>query len=416
MKKNFLVILLALAFPTFSVAQRRDAIPEIEEQLKQAVAKYDFDTAEELLETRILALTKKKLPTDNEEAQLEQVRQMQLKVETTQQVVFIDSVVVPRAQLLPNLPISAESGSIFSTAQYFNRQDDVDATVFRSQLENQIIFAQQDNDGIIRLYQSNLIGKEWSQATLIKGLNESDKKQNYPFMLTDGSTLYYAAINEEEGMGNYDIYMTRYDSDTRSFLSPENLGMPFNSPANDYMYVIDEFNNLGWFATDRNQPKDSICIYTFIPTPTRSIYNIDELGSERLGRLAYIHSIRDTWKDQNAVKEARNRLLTLRLGTNQEQKAHDFNLIINDRITYTTLADAQTENGKQKIQWWLESKKDQAATAQQLQQLRDKYAISSTADKQQLAPQIRILENKHEELETSIKTQEKEIRKAELGN
>ena len=59
MKKNFLVILLALAFPTFSVAQRRDAIPEIEEQLKQAVAKYDFDTAEELLETRILALTKK---------------------------------------------------------------------------------------------------------------------------------------------------------------------------------------------------------------------------------------------------------------------------------------------------------------------------------------------------------------------
>ena len=396
MKNSFLVILLALAFPTFSVAQRRDAIPEIEEQLKQAVAKYDFDTAEELLETRILALTKKKLPTDNEETQLEQVRQMQLKVETTQQVVFIDSVVVPRAQLLPNLPISAESGSIFSTAQYFNRQDDVDATVFRSQLENQIIFAQ--------------------QATLIKGLNENDKKQNYPFMLTDGSTLYYAAINEEEGIGNYDIYMTRYDSDTRSFLSPENLGMPFNSPANDYMYVIDEFNNLVWFATDRNQPKDSICIYTFIPTPTRSIYNIDELGSERLGRLAYIHSIRDTWKDQNAVKEARNRLLTLRLGTNQEQKAHDFNLIINDRITYTTLADAQTENGKQKIQWWLESKKDQAATAQQLQQLRDKYAISSTADKQQLAPQIRILENKYEELETSIKAQEKEIRKAELGN
>ncbi|MBP5501031.1 MAG: hypothetical protein J6Y05_10060, partial [Bacteroidales bacterium] len=79
-------------------------------------------------------------------------------------------------------------------------------------------------------------------------------------------------------------------------------------------------------------------------------------------------------------------------------------------------ADAQTENGKQKIQWWLESKKDQTTTAQQLQQLRDKYAISSTADKQQLAPQIRILENKYEELETSIKAQEKEIRKAELGN
>ncbi len=416
MKKFILVCLMALTFPNLSMPQRRVVVPEVEEQVKEAIKKYDFDTAEELLETRILALTKKKLPTDNEEEQLEYIRQMQLKLETTQQVVFIDSIVVPRTQLLPNLPLSAESGSIFSTAQYFNRQDDADATVFRSQLQNQIIFAQQDNDGHVRLYQSNLIGKEWSQATPIKGLNEGDKIQNYPFMLTDGSTLYYAAINEEEGLGNYDIYMTRYDTETRSFLSPENLGMPFNSLANDYMYVIDEFNNLGWFATDRNQSKDSVCIYTFIPTQTRSIYNVDEVGSERLSRLALIHSIRETWSNQNAVKDARNRLLTLRLSSNQEQKSHDFDLVINDRITYTTLTDAQTEDGKQKIQWWLESKKDLEASAEQLQQLRDKYAISTTAEKQQLAPQIRILENKYEEIEASIRTQEKEIRKAELGN
>ena len=192
--------------------------------------------------------------------------------------------------------------------------------------------------------------------------------------------------------------------------------MPFNSPANDYMYIIDEFNNLGWFATDRNQPKDSVCLYTFIPTQTRSVYNIDKVGTERLSRLAYIHSIRDTWNDQNAVKEAKNRLLALRLGNKQERKAHDFDLVINDHITYTTINDAQTEDGKQKIEWWLESKKDLQASAEQLQQLRDKYAISSTADKQQLAPQIRIVENKYEELSTSIRTQEKEIRKAELGN
>lgn len=416
MKKSILACLLALTLSSFCKAQRNVVVPDVEEQVKEAIAKYDFDTAEELLETRILALTKKKLSTDSEEAQLEEVRQMQLKVETTQQVVFVDSVVVAKTDLLSNLSLSAESGNVISTVQYFNRQEDGEATVFRSQLQNQIIFAQQDNDGIVRLYQSNLIGKEWSQATPIKGLNKSDKKQNYPFMLTDGSTLYYSAINEEEGLGNYDIYMTRYDTETRTFLSPENLGMPFNSPANDYMYIIDEFNNLGWFATDRNQPKDSVCLYTFIPTQTRSVYNIDKVGTERLSRLAYIHSIRDTWNDQNAVKEAKNRLLALRLGNKQERKAHDFDLVINDHITYTTINDAQTEDGKQKIEWWLESKKDLQASAEQLQQLRDKYAISSTADKQQLAPQIRIVENKYEELSTSIRTQEKEIRKAELGN
>ena len=35
---------------------------------------------------------------------------------------------------------------------------------------------------------------------------------------------------------------------TDTYLVPENVGMPFNSPYNDYMYVIDEYNNLGWFA------------------------------------------------------------------------------------------------------------------------------------------------------------------------
>ena len=34
--------------------------------------------------------------------------------------------------------------------------------------------------------------------------------------------------------------------------------MPFNSPYNDYMYVIDEYNNLGWFASDRFQPEGKV--------------------------------------------------------------------------------------------------------------------------------------------------------------
>ena len=70
MKKFILVCLMALTFPNLSMPQRRVVVPEVEEQVKEAIKKYDFDTAEELLETRILALTKKKLPTDNEEEQV----------------------------------------------------------------------------------------------------------------------------------------------------------------------------------------------------------------------------------------------------------------------------------------------------------------------------------------------------------
>ena len=106
----------------------------------------------------------------------------------------------------------------------------------------------------------------------MRGLaDEPEDNLNYPFMLSDGQTLYFAAKNEES-LGGYDIYMTRYDNDERKYLAPENLGMPFNSPANDYLLVIDEFNNLGGFASDRNQPADSVCLYTFIPNESRRTY------------------------------------------------------------------------------------------------------------------------------------------------
>ena len=51
---------------------------------------------------------------------------------------------------------------------------------------------------------------------------------------------------------------------------PENVGMPFNSPYNDYMYVIDEFNDLGWFASDRYQPEGKCAsMYSFPTHPSK---------------------------------------------------------------------------------------------------------------------------------------------------
>ena len=81
--------------------------------------------------------------------------------------------------------------------------------------------------------------------------------------MSDGITLYYAS-DGEGSLGGYDIFVTRYDSENGNYLRPDNIGMPFNSPANDYMYAIDEFNNIGWFASDRYQlitKSVSMCLY-----------------------------------------------------------------------------------------------------------------------------------------------------------
>lgn len=76
-------------------------------------------------------------------------------------------------------------------------------------------------------------------------------------------------------------FVTRYNTNTDTYLVPENVGMPFNSPYNDYMYVIDEYNNLGWFASDRYQPEDKVCIYVFVPNDSKRTYNYEAMEPEK---------------------------------------------------------------------------------------------------------------------------------------
>ena len=157
-----------------------------------------------------------------------------------------------------------------------------------------------------RIFTSDLLGGKWSKAVQIKGLNE-DEDQDYPFMLSDGVTLYYGARGSES-LGGYDIFVTRYDADSKSFLKPENIGMPFNSPANDYLYAIDEVNNLGWFVTDRSQPEGKVCIYIFVPNALRNTYETEAYSEEELKGLARISSIAATWGDAALMADARERL------------------------------------------------------------------------------------------------------------
>jgi len=92
--------------------------------------------------------------------------------------------------------------------------------------------------------------------------------------LLDGVTMYFAS-DGENSIGGYDIFITRFIPSTNTFLTPENIGMPFNSPYNDYMLVIDEINNIGWFASDRYQPEGKVILYFFIPNETVTIFQSD---------------------------------------------------------------------------------------------------------------------------------------------
>ena len=317
--------------------------------------------------------------------------------------------------MLEQIKLSEECGSIMNYDDFFKSGKGSNCMVYLNELGNRIVYSEANERGHLHLKEQSFIGGEWTMERELKGLGENEGESlNYPYMLTDGITMYYGAVCEES-IGDYDIFMTRYDADEQQFLAPENIGMPFNSPANDYLMVIDEYQQLGWFVTDRNQPADTVCLYVFIPTETRRIYNEEEVGKEKLASLARIASIKDTWKDMNAVNAAKKRLAEARQGFKDETTKRDFTFVVNDSKTYYTLSDFKDPLAQQKAKVWLETQKEYDAKASELSMLRSKYAAMNEVQRVQIAAQIRITESALERIAADKLALEKEIRRTELN-
>lgn len=334
------------------------------------------------------------------------------KLKAVEQVLVIDSLVVPRAQLLEHLNLSMESGRILSVDSALSTRDSLHNTAFISQLGNQLVFARQTAPGQFRLYKCDMVADRWSEPVQLTGLPE-DESQNYPFVLTDGTTLYYAAQGPNS-LGGYDIFMTRYDADTKSFLAPENIGMPFNSTANDYLYMVDEYHNIGYFVTDRRQTPGYVCIYTFVPNEVRNIYSTESMPHDKLVSLAELHSIRETQGDTQALREATERLMHMKdnMYTNTESSS-EIHFVVNDRYTYTSFSQFRNDNACAEARLWKQAREQYAVAVSKLDKLREKYHHSSTGERKSLKGDILSLERSVEELRDTISQREKAIRSLE---
>ena len=167
-----------------------------------------------------------------------------------EQVNIVDSFVVDKQHFLNAYRISEESGKLMTYDNFFNTNTDHQSTVYETEIGNKIYYGDKQDNGKLSIFTCNKLDGKWGTPSLLPDAINNSVNANYPYVLTDGLTIYYAAEGKES-MGGYDIFVTRYNTNTDSYLTPENVGMPFNSPYNDYMFVIDEFNNLGWFASDR---------------------------------------------------------------------------------------------------------------------------------------------------------------------
>ena len=332
--------------------------------------------------------------------------------EVTQQIVFIDSIVTDKADFLSAIRLSPESGQLFSFNQFFHKEDHHGLYVYLNEMGNKCYFSDQDNSGQAHLYTSDKLGKEWSEPVALKGISDGITETNYPFMMTDGMTFYFAAKGEES-IGGYDIFMTRYDSESGRFLKPENIGMPFNSEANDYMYAIDEQNDIGYFVTDRRQPEEKVCVYIFIPPSSRHTYNLDTYSKERIRSFADINRIADTWNDSKELQAAIERLKAINTTNTDAKPKSVMHFVVNDQVVYTAMNQFRSSESKELYREFLTTQKQQKEVEQQLEKLRRFYAKANSTDRQALREEILEAEKQMERLSIDVLALEKRIRNAE---
>lgn len=364
---------------------------------------YRYDEAEENLNEYIDLRSRKKGSTEDGEHMLEKVRRGQRMIRGVEKVAVIDSFVVDKQDFLKAYKLSADAGDIRITEN---------GVQFTNEMGDKQLQSVRNAEGQASLYSSMKMIDQWSKPEAVTSINELGNA-DYPFVAGDGITMYYASDNEES-MGGYDIFVTRYDSDDNSYLRPDNLGMPFNSPANDYMYVIDDLNNLGWFVSDRRQPEGKVCVYVFVPNASKQVYDYENGDPEQIAAQARLDRISDTCTDEDKVRTARQQLAALVYSKDENTRKADFTFIVDDSATYHSLRDFRSAEARKQFQMLQQKEKDLESLIGQLDKKREAYAQAAESNRANMAPGMLDMEKRVEQLRQDIEELTNTVRNTEI--
>lgn len=273
-----------------------------------ALEQYDPEAAADYISTwrAKLARNRREVPEELEalSGRAVMLRNMLARVE---RIEVLDSLVVPAADFFQAYRLSAPAGRIMPP-EAVRRVGAGDGAVelgpaYMPQNRTEMLWSQADTTGTMALCGAGILddGTLENPAPLDDALAEGGSAA-FPFLMPDGMTLYFANTGENS-LGGYDIFMTRRDHDDAgdSYMQPQNIGMPYNSPFDDYMLAIDEHSGLGWWATDRNQIADSLTIYVFAPAEMRVNVEPSDSNLVALARLSDIALTRRPGVDYAAL-------------------------------------------------------------------------------------------------------------------
>ena len=142
-----------------------------------------------------------------------------------------------------------------------------------------IYWSAEDKDGIRNIFHSEHQDTVWSVPALLNEHMTSPSDEIYPMLSQDGTKLYFSSAGLY-GIGGYDIYVSEWDPSVGEWSVPVNMGFPYSSPYDDFLYAGSEDGKYSVFASNRDCSKDSVSVYVleYDTMPVRRpVENEDEL-------------------------------------------------------------------------------------------------------------------------------------------
>ena len=123
-----------------------------------------------------------------------------------------------------------------------------------------IFYSAADHEGICNIYMTELEDSLWSVPAFLNEHMLSAADEIYPMLSPDGRTLYFASKGLY-GVGGYDIYMSEWSDEENDWAEPVNMGFPYSSPADDFLFVNSPDGHYTMFASNRECSSDSVYVY-----------------------------------------------------------------------------------------------------------------------------------------------------------
>lgn len=249
-------------------------------------------------------------------------------IQRIEAITIIDSIQTQKKDFYKYYSMGKDLGTIIPSRQIRKNAPD-EAYAYRSQRGDRIVFADSLRHRL-GLYGTFQMIDSWSDPTpLSDQVNNTGNMINYPFVSSDGVTLYFASQGSNS-IGGYDLFITRFNTKENTYYAPQNMGFPFNSTSNDYLMVVDEINNIGWFATDRRQPEGKVMIYKYVINTEKKLVQTSDSSYLRLAAQLKTYGKAKSQKTSNKnILESETTKTT----------ANSINFLVNDSTIYHSVDD-----------------------------------------------------------------------------